>query len=193
MVAIIQPYRNVREDRILGKLSEKIITKINIIMSIITKKLVDDLSYKIIGAAIEVHKHLGAGLLEKVYEKCLIYELKNRGFIVETQQSIYVEYKGEIIDCELRYDLLVEKMIVVELKATTTMIPLFDAQLMSWVQSQNDTQRQNIYCSNGQSKKTIQLHCAKTNSFWVALHFLLSIFSFLIIADSCDFSASVRP
>ena len=141
MVAIIQPYRNVREDRILGKLSEKIITKINIIMSIITKKLVDDLSYKIIGAAIEVHKHLGAGLLEKVYEKCLIYELKNRGFIVETQQSIYVEYKGEIIDCELRYDLLVEKMIVVELKATTTMIPLFDAQLMSWVQSQNDTQR----------------------------------------------------
>ena len=102
-------------------------------MSVLTKKLVDDLSYEIIGAAIEVHKHLGAGLLEKVYEKCLIYELKNRGFIVETQQSIYVEYKGEIIDCELRYDLLVEKMIVVELKATTTMIPLFDAQLMSYM------------------------------------------------------------
>ncbi len=102
-------------------------------MGTLTKKSVDALCYEIIGAAIEVHKHLGSGLLEKVYEKCLIHELRSRGFEVETQQSICVEYKGEMIDCELRYDLLVENTVVVELKAITTMIPLFDAQLMSYM------------------------------------------------------------
>jgi GxxExxY protein len=102
-------------------------------MDNLTKKRVNELSYEIIGGAIEVHKHLGSGLLEKVYEKCLIHELRNRGLKVDSQKTIYVDYKGEKIDCELRLDLLVEDTIVIELKAVDTMFPLFEAQLMSYM------------------------------------------------------------
>ena len=74
----------------------------------------DELSFKIIGAAIEVHRELGPGLLESIYEKCLIYELKLMGLKVESQIWIPINYKGVELDGDLRLDLLVEDLIVVE-------------------------------------------------------------------------------
>ena len=102
-------------------------------MDTLTKRKVNELSYEVLGAVIEVHKHLGSGLLEKVYEKCLIHELQSRGFKVDFQKTIYVNYKGVIVDCDLRYDLLIEDTILVELKAVSTMLPIFEAQLMSYM------------------------------------------------------------
>ncbi|MEA5461357.1 GxxExxY protein [Arcicella sp. LKC2W] len=102
-------------------------------MDTLTKRKVNELSYEVLGAVIEVHKHLGSGLLEKVYEKCLIHELQSRGFKVDFQKTIYVDYKGVIVDCDLRYDLLIEDTILVELKAVSTMLPIFEAQLMSYM------------------------------------------------------------
>lgn len=91
-----------------------------------------DLTFEIVGAAIEVHKEMGPGLLEKVYEVCMIHELGLRGIKVTSQQTIPVTYKGVTLDADLRYDLLVENCIVVELKAVMEMIPLFEAQVMSY-------------------------------------------------------------
>ncbi|MBK6995216.1 MAG: GxxExxY protein [Lewinellaceae bacterium] len=87
----------------------------------------------IIGAAIEVHKILGPGLLEKVYEAALMHELRLRGLKVVRQQAIIVNYKGVDLDCELRYDLLVENLIICELKSTREMHPIFDATLISYM------------------------------------------------------------
>jgi GxxExxY protein len=102
------------------------------VMKNLTKSYLKELTYEIIGAAIEVHKEMGPGLLEKVYEVCLIHELELRGIKVKSQQIVPVCYKGAILNAELRYDLLVEDCIVVELKAVMEMIPLFDAQVMSY-------------------------------------------------------------
>jgi len=101
-------------------------------MERLTKNYLKELTYEIIGAAIEVHKEMGPGLLEKVYEVCMIEELRLREIKVSSQQSIPVRYKGVLLDAELRYDLLVEDCIVVELKAVMEMIPLFEAQIMSY-------------------------------------------------------------
>jgi GxxExxY protein len=75
-------------------------------MKPISQKTIDDLSYKIIGAAIEVHKILGPGLLESSYEKALLHELSLRGLKTSSQKRIEVPYKGIVLDCELRYDVL---------------------------------------------------------------------------------------
>ncbi len=72
-------------------------------MKTITKSYLKELTYEIIGAAIEVHKQLGPGLLEKVYEVCMVYELSLRGISVKSQQTIPVFYKGVILDAQLRY------------------------------------------------------------------------------------------
>ena len=101
-------------------------------MKELTKKYLTDLTYDIIGAAIEVHKEMGPGLLEKVYEVCMIQELGLRGIKVKSQQSVPVIYKGVPLDAELRYDLLVDDCIVVELKAVVEMMPVFEAQTMSY-------------------------------------------------------------
>lgn len=102
-------------------------------MTLITQDYLDKLTYKIIGAAIAVHKELGPGLYEKVYEKCLEKELQDLGLKVESQQSVQVFYKGLSLDCEIRYDLLVENSIVVELKAVENLNPLFESQLMTYM------------------------------------------------------------
>ncbi|MBP6810942.1 MAG: GxxExxY protein [Saprospiraceae bacterium] len=102
-------------------------------METTTKKKVNDLTRLIIGAAIEVHKILGPGLLEKVYEAALMHELRLRGLKVVRQQAIIVNYKGVDLDCELRYDLLVEDLIICELKSTREMHPIFDATLISYM------------------------------------------------------------
>ena len=99
----------------------------------ITQKVVNDLAYKIVGCAIEVHKQLGPGLLENIYERCLKYELELNGLKVQSQIPVEVNYKGKKIDSDLRLDLLVEDLIVVELKSVETMLPLFQAQLITYL------------------------------------------------------------
>ena len=98
-----------------------------------TKKLVDGLSYQIIGAAIEVHKELGPGLLESVYEKCLTHLLKEKGLKVYTQVIVPVLFRDLEIDTELRLDLLVNNLIVIELKAVENILPIHKAQLLTYL------------------------------------------------------------
>ncbi|HYJ38663.1 MAG TPA: GxxExxY protein [Chitinophagaceae bacterium] len=84
----------------------------------ITQKYLDELTYQIIGAAIEVHKHLGPGLLESAYHKCFLHELFLRGLKYESQRNVVLNYKEITVDTDLRYDVLVEDQIVTELKST---------------------------------------------------------------------------
>lgn len=98
-----------------------------------TKKIIDEISYKIIGAAIEVHKILGPGLLENVYEKALFHELQLRGLNVKKQQKIIVFYKGIPLDIDFRYDLLVEDAIICELKSVLDVHPVYIATLLSYL------------------------------------------------------------
>ena len=99
----------------------------------ITQKQVNEISYKIIGCAIEVHKQLGPGLLESVYEKCLIDEMKSTGLTVKSQVYVPVIYKGKDLGGTLKLDLLVNDIVIVEEKAVEEMIPLYKAQLLSYL------------------------------------------------------------
>ena len=99
----------------------------------ITQKLINDISFKIVGCAIEVHKQLGPGLLESVYQAFMIDELRNNNLQVQSQIHIPVYYKGKDLGGLLKLDLLVENQIVVELKAVEAMIPLYKAQLLSYL------------------------------------------------------------
>src|SRR5436190_9650987 len=98
-----------------------------------TKKQVTQLSYEITGCAIAVHKALGPGLLESVYQKCLTHELTKRGYAVAQQLTIPVNYDGLIIDTELRLDMLVNETIVVELKAIDNILPVHEAQILTYM------------------------------------------------------------
>ena len=99
----------------------------------ITQKEIDQLTHKIIGCAIEVHKQLGPGLLESVYEKCLLRELKLQGLKCKSQQKIPLEYKGIFLEAELRYDVLVEDLVIVELKAMDGILPIHEAVLLTYM------------------------------------------------------------
>jgi GxxExxY protein len=99
----------------------------------ITQKDINDLSYKIIGCAIEVHKQLGPGLLESVYEACFIDEMRSNGLFVESQKYVPVHYKGKDLGGILKLDLLVNDLIIIEEKAVEVMIPLYKAQLLSYL------------------------------------------------------------
>jgi GxxExxY protein len=99
----------------------------------VTQKYINGLSYKIIGCAIEVHKQLGPGLLESVYESCFIDELQSAGLIVRSQIYVPLIYKGKDLGGQLKLDLLVENLIIVENKAVEIMIPLYQAQLLSYL------------------------------------------------------------
>lgn len=98
----------------------------------LTKLYINELTYEIIGAAIEVHKKMGPGLLENVYEKCMVQELKLRGIPTTAQKIVPVIYKGVTLDADLRYDLLIDNCIVVELKAVMKMVPVFESQIMTY-------------------------------------------------------------
>ena len=100
---------------------------------IITKKYINNVAYKIVGCAIEVQKQLGPGLLESVYEKCLIDELRSQRFKVERQIPVPVYYKGKDLGTNLVLDLLVNDLVVVELKAVEKVIPVYWAQLLSYL------------------------------------------------------------
>jgi len=93
----------------------------------------DQISRRIIGAAIEVHRHLGPGLLESAYQSCLVYELRQRGIRVEEQKSLPVVYKEVRLDCGYRLDLLVEDEIIVEVKAVENLLPIHEAQVLSYL------------------------------------------------------------
>ncbi|MDI6767305.1 MAG: GxxExxY protein [Bacteroidota bacterium] len=99
----------------------------------LTQKHINDIAYKIVGCAIEVHKHLGPGLLESVYETCLIDELNAYNLKVESQIYVPLNYKGKELGNNLKLDLLVEDLIIVELKSVEVMIPLFTAQLLTYL------------------------------------------------------------
>ena len=98
-----------------------------------TKKQVTQLSYEITGCAITVHKALGPGLLESVYQKCLIHELIKKGYTVIQQLAVPVNYDGLIIDTELRLDILVNDTIIVELKTIENMLPVHEAQILTYM------------------------------------------------------------
>ncbi len=99
-----------------------------------TKKYLNELTYKVIGCAIEVHKYLGPGLLESVYEKCFVKELELRGIAYKKQIWVPLEYKGLELDTELRLDVLVEDILCVELKAQEWLLPIHEATLLSYMQ-----------------------------------------------------------
>ena len=99
----------------------------------ITKKYLNELTYKVIGCAIEVHKHLGPGLLESIYEKCFLRELAVRGIAFRNQCWVPLQYKGLELDTELRLDVLVEDILCVELKAQDCLLPIHDAVLLSYI------------------------------------------------------------
>ncbi len=93
----------------------------------------EKLTGEIIGAAIAVHRELGPGLLESAYEECLCHELSNRGISFERQKPLPVTYKGVRLDCGYKMDILAEGSVVVELKAVEALLPLHEAQLMTYL------------------------------------------------------------
>jgi GxxExxY protein len=93
----------------------------------------DPLTEKVVGAAIEVHRALGPGLLESAYEECLCHELSIQGVQFERQREVPVEYKGVKLDCGYRLDLLVEAKLIVELKASERILPVHEAQLLTYL------------------------------------------------------------
>jgi GxxExxY protein len=93
----------------------------------------NDLTSKIIEAAITVHKHLGPGLLESAYEACMKHELQCIGLNYKSQMVLPVNYKGETIDCGYRLDLMVEDTVIVELKAIDILLPIHEAQLITYL------------------------------------------------------------
>jgi len=95
-----------------------------------------DINYiteKIIGSAIEVHKELGPGLLESAYEECLFYELKLAGLNAERQLPVPVIYKEIKLECGYRIDILAEKKVIIELKAVDEIIPVHEAQILTYM------------------------------------------------------------
>ncbi len=98
---------------------------------------INGLSDKIIGAAIEVHKAMGAGLFESVYEECLCYEFNLRNISFEQQKVIPIIYKGKTFDHGFRADLLVEDTIIVELKSVSSVLPVHEAQLLNYLKLSN--------------------------------------------------------
>ena len=97
----------------------------------------DELSREIIGAGIEVHKRLGPGLLESAYEECLCCELGLRGIEFKRQLPLPVIYKGQKLDCGYRLDMLVEDLVIIEVKAIEEIAPIHEAQLLTYLRLRN--------------------------------------------------------
>jgi len=93
----------------------------------------NEITHQIIGAAIEVHKHLGPGLLESAYEECLFHELQLRNLRVERQKAVPVVYKQTKLECGYRLDLLVEGRVVVELKSVEGLGPIHEAIILTYL------------------------------------------------------------
>ena len=93
----------------------------------------EKLASDVVDAALKVHKSLGPGLLESVYEICLRHELHIRGHQVRIQVPVPVTYEGVTLDAALRIDMLIDEQLIVELKAVDTMLPVFEAQLLTYL------------------------------------------------------------
>ena len=90
-------------------------------------------THGIIGCAIAVHRQLGPGLLESAYETCLALELKARGWHFDRQRPVPLQYRGTLVDCSYRLDLIVEEQVIIELKAVAALDPIFTAQLLTYL------------------------------------------------------------
>lgn len=93
----------------------------------------DSMTQAVIGAAIEVHRALGPGLLESAYEECLCFELAQRGLRFERQVSLPVRYKGVQLDCGYRLDIVVADVLILELKCVEKLLPIHEAQLLTYL------------------------------------------------------------
>ncbi|MGC3978499.1 MAG: GxxExxY protein [Paludibacteraceae bacterium] len=102
-------------------------------MENITQKHINELSKIIIGCAIEVHKELGPGLLEKTYEKAMLMVIKEKGLDAKYQLEVPVNFRNTIIDNALRLDILVEELIIVELKSVEKILPIHEAQVLTYL------------------------------------------------------------
>lgn len=99
----------------------------------VTQKDINDLSYQVIGAAIEVHKYIGPGMLESVYQKCMALELNERGIAFSEEAACPIEYKGTRFEVPFRCDFLVESLLVVELKSVSAILPIHEAQAINYI------------------------------------------------------------
>jgi len=97
----------------------------------------DDLSNRVIGCAVAVHRYLGPGLLESTYEQCLAAELEEAGIPFQLQAELPVLYKNKTIDCGYRVDVLVDNVLIVELKSVKELLPIHNAQLLSYMKLAN--------------------------------------------------------
>ena len=93
----------------------------------------NEITYEIIGAALDVHRALGPGLLESAYEECLCYELNLRQIPFERQRPLPLQYKGKRLDCGYRLDVVVLDAVVVEIKAVESILPIHEAQLLRYL------------------------------------------------------------
>ena len=93
----------------------------------------DALSHRVIGCALEVHRELGPGLLESAYQQCLEHELRTAGIVFRAQQTLPVVYKGLELDCGYRLDIVVDEQLIVEIKSVEQLLPIHDAQLMTYL------------------------------------------------------------
>lgn len=100
---------------------------------ITSKAYLKDLTYQVNGAAIEVHKALGAGLLESTYHRCMKHELLLRGISFQTEMLVPVHYKGLDIDANLRCDLFIENVLTIELKSVDKVMPIHEAQIITYM------------------------------------------------------------
>ncbi|MDI3320146.1 GxxExxY protein [Pinibacter soli] len=116
----------------------------------ITQKYINDVSYAIVSCAIEVHNHLGPGLLESVYKTCMIEELRRVDFNVKTEVWVPIRYKEKVLESSLKLDLLINDIVIVELKATEAIIPVYKAQLLSYLRLANKPKGLliNFHCDN---------------------------------------------
>ena len=99
----------------------------------ITQQHINDLAYQIVGCAIEVHKQLGPGLLESVYEECLVEESLSRGLFPKRQIAVPLTYKGKELANPLKLDLIYNDLVIVEIKSVEIMLPVFKAQLLTYL------------------------------------------------------------
>ena len=97
------------------------------------KEKLEEIGKQIVDAAFHVHKELGPGLLESAYERCLVFELIERGFQVERQKKLPIRYKGKLLEGGYRLDLIVENEIIIELKTVDKILPVHEAQLISYL------------------------------------------------------------
>lgn len=116
----------------------------------VTQNTLNQLTKEIIGCAIEVHKEFGPGMLEKTYEKAMLILLKEKGLKVENQLEVPVLFRDIVIDNALRLDILVEDLIIVELKAVEKILPVHEAQLLTYLKLLKKPKGVliNFYCTN---------------------------------------------